>query len=195
MGNQNSQTLGSHEGVETQDGPDYTLFIICADILDQLQSDSPEEIARKIKELEILNDEYSMKNLSAHIYNRALTNESTSLKHVELAKFLSDIVIEVPGSSSGISFKDVFLKVAMERFDDFDVGMESFFGNLFNTDMVSAQLTCYWITSLNDRFSMQEKLLKIIRDKIIKNKGSQNCHIESIRRIMQENGITDSLIS
>lgn len=198
-----SSSLPEHEqhdkANEREVNRDEDLFPLFAAKLNLLKVKTSENVASEIKQLQVLDDEEAMTILSDHIYNRALSDESSSLKYVELAKNLSDATIEKAGIGNDVSFKDVFLKVSIEKFEDLANGsfdmlhwnneMAVFFGNLYAADMVSSALVSHWVASIPPE--LQTKMLETIKSKV-KDALLRNSHdpyIASIGKLLMARNV------
>lgn len=146
-------------------------------ILQKLPNSSVDQIYMELKWLDgQAENKVLLENLATRtIACAVVAYPSSCLKYVELAKKLSEFTVNE--CREEISFKDIFIKKAIEKFDgmkNFTVSYShtekwlsaEFLGNLFNVDIISGVLVLHWLTSLIHQPDLQLMMLKVIKGKV-----------------------------
>jgi hypothetical protein len=179
---------------------DFIHFPLFTRKLDLLLQDSPRgdlmNVANELKDHGTLKERDILEHLAYHIYNKALIYPEYCMKFVEFARLLKELISKHAKSKNRPSDADVFVSVFQEKFEQFEMNMELFYGNLFIADMISSGLMKQWIVTSGVKCSeIQGNILEVIKMKIIVmvRNGSNDRNVLFISRLLKKKMSSDEI--
>lgn len=142
--------------------------------------------------------------LATKVYNLALSDPN----YCYLAEKLCDITIHE--SNQQVTFRDVFVDLAINKFEDLRLGdvkmlsdyeksrMADFYGILFLCKVVSSAMVRHWITSLDHMPKEQQIILMMIKDRVVKNfceAKAPDLSLRSLRELLAERKLCAPIVA